>query len=267
MTSLIFWGPYLAHKGYIGHKREKQRLKNYERWEGLRDEYDDQRRITRESRSLDIQRTGVWDPMTQQMTGATSFDDSDRPVFTMRDQQEANDARTGWRPQEAWENPRTQMQAQMTGQVQQIPQPTGHPQAQRHVSSTPAVPSRLPLQSQKTGATWDEGLPAPLNVSRRSFDDYDYGRYGGRLSVSGSENGSRRESRQASVSRTHTPSGLRQSVPVEPQMQPLTKERSPEFVQTVQELPKNEFGFVDTGAVARMNVAGGRMAELIERGY
>ena len=85
MTSLIFWGPYLAHKSIIGKQREKQRVKNYERWEGLRDEYDEQRKISRAS-SLDIQRTGPWD-QSQQYTGQTSHNDQDRGIFTLRDQQ------------------------------------------------------------------------------------------------------------------------------------------------------------------------------------
>src|ERR1700761_5405615 len=120
MTSLIFWGPYLAHKGVISHRREKQRVKNYERWEGLRDEYDEQRKVARESRSLDIQRTGPWDPTQQQdVYSPYPRPTEDRAYVSLRDQQEANDARTGWRPQEVWEPPRTQLQAQMTGQVQQ----------------------------------------------------------------------------------------------------------------------------------------------------
>lgn len=207
------------------------------------------------------------------MTGNNNFDDNHRPVFTMRDQQELNDARTGWRPQEAWENPSTHLQAQMTGQVQQIPAHTGHPNPpQRHVSSTPAIPAHLqnlPLKTQRTGYTWDEGLPAPLQVSRRSFDDYDYGRYGGSAPVSQEASRqpsrTRQESRQHSISRTHTPSALRESTPA-PQFPALTQERSLEVVH-IQGLPKNEFGFIDVEAARSMNVAGGRMAELIERGY
>src|SRR3978361_1889516 len=95
MTSLIFGSIYMGHKGIVNHRREKQRVKNYERWEGLRDEYDEQRKISRESRSLDIQRTG------------TDFAESDQPpIVSLRDQQEANDARTSWRPQESFDAPR-----------------------------------------------------------------------------------------------------------------------------------------------------------------
>ena len=79
MTSLIFGSIYLGHGAIVNHRREKQRIKNYERWEGLRDEYDEQRKISRESRSLDIQRTGQ------------DYTQPDRPILTLRDQQEAND--------------------------------------------------------------------------------------------------------------------------------------------------------------------------------
>lgn len=264
MTSLIFWGPYLAHKGVISHRREKQRIKNYERWEGLRDDYDEQRKIARESRSLDIQRTGPWDPNQPDAYPQPQFQNEDRAYVSLRDQQEANDARTGWRPQEAWESPRTQLQAQMTGQTQQ-----SYPQGQRHVSMTPTMTgqmSGLPLKAQKTGATWDEGLPAPLQVSRRSFDDYDQSQMYRRSSDS--RYASRQPSRSPnpmsnSASRTHTPSGLRESTPAP--MPNLQRQYSPPEPQVsrVQELPKNEFGFVEPAYQA----PGGRMAELIERGY
>lgn len=264
MTSLIFWGPYLAHKSIIGQKREKQRVKNYERWETLRDDYDEQRKIARESRSLDIQRTGPWD-QSQQYTGQINHNDHDRGIFTLRDQQEANDARTGWRPQEAWDGPRPQRQAQMNGQVQQY-------QNQRHVSSTPAIPPQMMntqsqayyLNPQKTGATWDEGLPQPLQVSRRSFDDYDHSHRYRPGSISSSTNVSRQPSqtrRESAISRTHTPSGLRDSSNRQPS--------PPMEVINIVEQPKNEFGFVDSTYVRPLpaSVAGGRMAELIERGY
>ena len=267
MTSLIFWGPYLAHKGVIAHRREKQRIKNYERWEGLRDDYDEQRKIARESRSLDIQRTGPWDPNQPDPHIQPQFQNEDRAYISLRDQQEANDARTGWRPQESWEPPRTQVQAQMTGQTQQT-----QPQAQRHVSMTPTM-TGLPLKSQKTGATWDEGIPAPLAVSRRSYDDTDHTQRYGSASISPSvsrqpsqnrgDSFSRQTSASNGASGTHTPSGLRESTSApRPDLQ---RQYSPPNwqVTNVQEMPKNEFGFVEPANRA----PGGRMAELIERGY
>lgn len=301
MTSLIFWGPYLAHKGVIERKREKQRVKNYQRWEDLRDDYDEQRKLTRETRSLDIQRTGAWDGQ-QFAPPPQQYDDNLNNVITLRDQQEANDARTGWRPQEAWDGPKTQLQAQMTGQVQQYSQPNMPPQ--RHVSMTPAMtpqitsqqtgrpPSTtLPLRSQKTGATWDEGLPTRLAVSRQSFDDYDYQRYRrgdstqsmpvsrdaslSRTSTTPQQDRAPRQpsynsaSRTASLSRTQTPSGLRESTPApavqDASMPSVQRMYTPPEVQvtSVVELPKNEFGFVEPERI----IAGGRMAELIERGY
>jgi hypothetical protein len=141
MTSLIFGTIYLGHSAFVGHRREKQRVKNYERWEGLRDEYDEQRKIGRETRSLDIQRTGV--DYAQNV-------DQYRPVLTLRDQQEANDARTSWRPQESFDPP-----------------------AARRTSVEITAGSGLkPIQPNKTGYTWDDGLPQPLKVSRRNWDDY-----------------------------------------------------------------------------------------------
>lgn len=303
MTSLIFWGPYLAHKGVIERRREKQRVKNYQRWEDLRDDYDEQRKLTRETRSLDIQRTGTWDG--QQYTPSPATYEDPNHCITLRDQQEANDARTGWRPQEAWDGPKTQLQAQMTGQTQQYQPPNMPPQ--RHVSMTPAMTPQmtrqptaapLPLRSQKTGATWDETLPAPLAVSRQSFEDYDYQRYRrsstqsmpvsrdaslNRMnSTSNQDYFSNQEnnriqagrqnsiSRTASVSRTQTPSGLRESTPAPAVAEThesarLQRMYTPPDMQvtSVVELPKNEFGFVEPARIA----AGGRMAELIERGY
>jgi len=130
----------MGHQGIIKHRREKQRVKNYERWEGLRDEYDEQRKISRESRSLDIQRTGT--DYAQQV-------DVDRPIVSLRDQQEAGDARTSWRPQEAWND---------------------LPERRTSVEVTAGSGLR-PLPINKTGSTWDEGLPQPLRVNRRNWDD------------------------------------------------------------------------------------------------
>jgi len=135
----------MGHKGIVNHRREKQRQKNYQRWEGLRDEYDEQRKISRESRSLDIQRTG---------SDYARDVDVDRPILTLRDQQEANDARTSWRPQESFDGPVAA-------------------QAGRRTSVEVASGSGLrPLMQHKTGSTWDDGLPQPLRVSRRNWDDY-----------------------------------------------------------------------------------------------
>ncbi len=123
----------MGHKGFVHHRRE-----------GLRDEYDEQRKISRESRSLDIQRTG---------DGYDHGDD--RPILTLRDQQEAGDARTGWRPQEAFDGPK-------------LPAPDN-----RRLSVEVTSGSNLrPLTGHKTGATWDEGLPQPLKVTRRNWDDH-----------------------------------------------------------------------------------------------
>jgi hypothetical protein len=167
MSSLIFWAPYLTHKAIVGHKREKKRQKNYERWEGLRDEYDDMKRVTTQRQSLDYQPTGPQfypgDDSSSPSQPRHSLS-SDRDLFTLRDQQEAGDARTAWTPQERW---------------QQRPTPAGMSSAsveRLHPQYTAAQPPQHtsqagPLQRQKTGATWDEGLPPPMRVSRRQWAD------------------------------------------------------------------------------------------------
>lgn len=104
MASLIFGAIYVGHHAVVGHRREKQRVKNYERWEGLRDEYDEQRKVQRETRSLDIQRTGHYGDFGGSPGGGYNGGGlyEDKPILTLRDQQEANDARTSWRPQESF---------------------------------------------------------------------------------------------------------------------------------------------------------------------
>jgi hypothetical protein len=135
MASLLFGAPYMIHKGIVHHRREKQRHKNYGRWEELRDDYDEQKRISRDQ-SVESQRTQSQSPAQ----GADGY--HDQPILTLRDQQEANDARMSWRPQE-----------RMSG----TPSPMGGQAAQ--------------VRRHKTGAMWDEDLPESLPVSRRSWDD------------------------------------------------------------------------------------------------
>ncbi|EXJ85319.1 hypothetical protein A1O3_05994 [Capronia epimyces CBS 606.96] len=184
MTSLIFGSIWLGHKGLVKARRDKQRRKNYERWEGLRDEYDEQRKITRESRSLDIQRTGASyvDP------------DADRPILTLRDQQEANDARTSWRPQEVFDGPTS-------------------PAARRTSVEVIAGSGLRAVTTHKTGSTWDEELPQPLKVHRRNWDDQGPPNSSANVSRSGSvRNASgvytprdRSASNASSVSKTFSP--------------------------------------------------------------
>ena len=186
MTPLLFWGPYLAHKGVIEHRREKQRKKNYERWEGLRDDYDEQRRVGRASvdfgdSAMDRQ-SSLGDVYDAPARNSYHFDESDRPhgAITMRDQQEANDASTGWRPQEAWGygdgNRRAvsmdlgRIQSQATG----AQSPTGG--AYRTTSGSTALPGAPThglsmLRNQKTGAAWDGELPPRLQVQRRCWNE------------------------------------------------------------------------------------------------
>lgn len=149
MSTLLFWGPYLAHQTIIKHRREKQRQKNYERWEGLRDDYDDMKRVTSSQRTSSEYQP---DPELPSPSRSSSQYPSDaRGLFTQRDQQEAGDARTSWRPQEKWDSvPSTRSTAQ--------------------IERAQSQPQR-PLARHKTGSTWDEELPEPLRVSRRSYDD------------------------------------------------------------------------------------------------
>lgn len=160
MSSLIFWAPYLTHKAIIGHKRDKKRQKNYERWEGLRDEYDDMKRVTTSQRqSLDYHQSQFDDPSAPQPPPRHSLS-SDRDLFTLRDQQEAGDARTAWTPQERWQSrPLDPNPTRMSSaSVERLP-------PNQHTSQAG------PLQRQKTGATWDEGLPPPMRVQRRQWSD------------------------------------------------------------------------------------------------
>ena len=182
MTSLIFGAVYLGHHAVVGHRREKQRVKNYERWEGLRDEYDEQKQTQRETRSLDLQRTGQYD-------GAYV---EDRPILTLRDQQEANDARTSWRPQESftpmhtgavpqqqtgqqtgWQPGHKRPQSMDVGALRAVSDQQGYSQHDANglgIQSTDYQQPMRALPAQKTGM-WEEGLPQPLRVSRLSPDD------------------------------------------------------------------------------------------------
>ena len=139
MTSLIGWTAYGIHKGIVSHRRDKQRRKNYDRWEGLRDDYDEQKRVSRQSVDSETRPSA----------------DLDRPIVTLRDQQEANDARTSWRPQEQLDR----INPDMTG---------------RGNGSPLSAAQTQPIRKQKTGAVWDEGIPERLRVERRSFDDRPY---------------------------------------------------------------------------------------------
>jgi hypothetical protein len=156
MSSLIFWAPYLTHKAIVGHKRDKKRQQNYERWEGLRDEYDDMKRVTNQRQSLEYQPTGS--QMYQDPSLPRHSLSSDRDLFTLRDQQEAGDARTAWTPQERWQSRPSPGMGMSTANVERIP-------AQYTAQQGPA------LRPQKTGATWDEGLPPPIKLSRRQWGD------------------------------------------------------------------------------------------------
>ena len=47
---------YLGYKKAVKHKQEKQKKKNYERWEGLREELDEERRLSLDDRAAIFQR-------------------------------------------------------------------------------------------------------------------------------------------------------------------------------------------------------------------
>ncbi|KAK5044908.1 hypothetical protein LTR84_010280 [Exophiala bonariae] len=235
MTSLIFGSIYLGHKGIINHRREKQRQKNYQRWEGLRDEYDEQRKIGRESRSLDIQRTGA------------DYDD-DRPVLTLRDQQEANDARTSWRPQESFDG-------------------SASSQADRRTSVEVASGSGLrPLMQQnKTGSTWDDGLPQRLRVSRRNWDDYQPSNLSGNVSRSGSV---REKSTTDTPARERSASKTPPSVNKQPSPQPDFSTQPTSYRPTDHRSVTSPAQMTHQPEVKAIEYStpGGLMAELIESG-
>lgn len=56
MTSLIFGAGYLAYKKTVDHKHNKRKQKNYERWEGLREEMENERRLSLDDRAAIFQR-------------------------------------------------------------------------------------------------------------------------------------------------------------------------------------------------------------------
>ena len=260
MTSLIFGTIYMGHHAIVQHRREKQRVKNYSRWEGLRDEYDEQRQTQRESRSLDIQRTGQ-----------TTWEDDNKPILTLRDQQEANDARTGWRPQESWDGPqltavKTAAAAEKVnsrrsldiGQLAQHPravsdnrmnQPASRSSLGVHEPTTYQPPAHAPISRNKTGA-WDEDLPARLNVQRRNWDD---------------QNGS------AGVSRTTSQQSTQQNTP-----SPTVGTRSTSHLHQVQNssdpAPTSGYFAANPEQTSRVqhhdavesHVPGGHMAQLLD---
>jgi len=237
MTSLIFGSIYLSHSAIVNHRREKQRQKNYERWEGLRDEYDEQRKISRESRSLDIQRTG------------SDFIDNDRPILTLRDQQEANDARTSWRPQESFDGPISFS-------------------ADRRASVEVASGSGLrPISNHKTGSTWDEGLPQPLRVSRRTWDDYQPATRSENVSRSGSLRNTSGANTPRDRSATNTPSTNKKPSPRCDVAAPTSTPQKPSESTSVS-TPANTSHIQQLESVEPIQnkTPGGRMAELIEMG-
>ena len=272
MTSLIFGSIYLGHQGFVKHRHEKQRIKNYERWEGLREEYDDQKRTQRESRSLDIQRTG-----TGGYDNGYGYGADDRPILTLRDQQEANDARTGWRPQESWEttderrireqatgyqpvtahgrpsierpNRRSleasSLHSPRPGEHRSISLATGYDEMRngQYQPPTSIPPAAQRLSGQKTGAVWDEALPPRLAVTKRNFDE-------------DSRTNSQVPSRNPSVRNSMQPSP-QPSIASVNRSNSNSKAGSYESLPRVSERPENIHA-------TESHIPGGFMAELIE---
>ncbi|EXJ86052.1 hypothetical protein A1O1_06421 [Capronia coronata CBS 617.96] len=242
MTSLIFGSIWLGHKGLVKYKRDKQRQKNYERWEGLRDDYDEQRKITREAKSLEIQRTGASyvDP------------DADRPILTLRDQQEANDARTSWRPQEAWDGPIS-------------------PVAQRTSVEVIAGSGLRPVVRHKTGSTWDEDLPQPLRVSRRTFDGQQTPNMSADVSRSGSVRTASNNNAAAAASGMYSPGDRSRSNT--PSLSQRTSPRPNSVLPTSSNVRSHSRSvsvptnlLLESIEPLESTIPGGKMAELIELG-
>jgi hypothetical protein len=281
MTSLIFGSIYLGHKGIISHRREKQRVKNYERWEGLRDEYDEQRKVQRETRSLDLQRTGAgYGDGNGNGNGNGYYEE--RPILTLRDQQEADDARTSWRPQETFTPMHTGAPV-----AAQAPQQTGvrrpmsmdlsgyaqHQQQNPRVVSDGSVyaqhqntgyqqsPASSQLRSQKTGAVWDDGLPQPLRVSRQNFDDAPAGPGVGRSSsLREYGSGSRSVGSMTPPRMSNSAGGSSDSLHLGVPKRSAGNSRSPSIRE---ETERSERMREDVEPLQN-DVPGGRMAELIE---
>jgi hypothetical protein len=240
MTSLIFGSIYMGHKGLVARRQEKQRKKNYERWEGLRDEYDEQKKLDRASRSLDIQRTGA------SGYGYGYGDERDHNPISKRDQQEAGEARTTWRPQESWDDPVDNRRASV---------------------EVTAGSGLRPLPSHKTGTTWDEGLPQPLRVSRRNWDDYQPPPSSAAVSRNGSlRNPSGPNTPREPHSGSHTPSTGNGSnnnySPVPTSSAPVAQ--SSRVVSAP--APRTTTSLYEDIEPIENAVPGGKMAELIEMG-
>ena len=134
------------------------------------------------------ERAEVW---TSNVRDKIRGEDDNKPILTLRDQQEANDARTGWRPQESWDG--SQLTAVKTaaaaekvnsrrsldiGQLAQHPRAVSdnrmNPPASRsslgvHEPTTYPPPAHPPVSRNKTGATWDEDLPARLECATQKL--------------------------------------------------------------------------------------------------
>jgi len=153
MASLLFGTTYLIHKGIVKHYRDKQRQRNYERWEDLRDEYDEMKQpgaLSSQRNSLDFADEQQQDQDSSQWNRRASgqYDERGRGILTLRDQQEANIARVSWRPQEIWD-------------------PASRAADLRDDDDSR---DRAAARGHKMGSMWDEDLPEPLRVSRRSWD-------------------------------------------------------------------------------------------------
>jgi hypothetical protein len=265
MTSLIFGAVYVGHHLVVGHRAEKRRTKNYERWEGLRDEYDEQKRTQRESRSLDLQRTGQYgDPYEE------------RPILTLRDQQEADDARTSWRPQETftpmhtgaqqsprpnslYSPPRGRPQSVDFSPLKKVNETNGYTQhndAGLGIQPQPTgyAPMRA-LPAQQTGSAWDDGIPNPIRVRRNFEEREDRGVPGVNRASSMREFGSRGSPGSVTPRSPYAGSSENLSVPkrnASSRSPSIPENRVPEPVQSRDVQP------------IQHDTPGGRMAELLD---
>lgn len=148
-----------------------------------------------------------------------------------------------WRPQESWEA-RPQLSAQPSDQRTST---SSISTSQSSINTYAAPNSAQQLRPQKTGMTWDEGLPPPLKVSRRSWDEEEYNPYRNTArSQSVQFDSPRQQSRTASpLSQGHSMSSIRP--------QPPHAFTAPGNMLHLEPIPSH--------------VPGGRMAELIEQGY
>jgi len=125
---MIFGAGYLAYKSAVSHKHNKQKKKNYERWEGLREELEEERRLSLDDRAAIFQRkerSSVDMPQRASFDGRPTYLAApERPSQAQIEPQRTSSARSR---AVAWDD---ELPAHLTGQ-------------RRTYNTSPATGSRL----------------------------------------------------------------------------------------------------------------------------